>query len=63
MSTNKYIAPTGTYEIEIGSSVKDIKLKKSVKVKGVKYERDDKSKLSSYFRKIKLFTHVDFVSL
>ncbi|WP_318661606.1 glycoside hydrolase family 3 C-terminal domain-containing protein [Treponema sp.] len=63
VSTQQYIAPTGTYEIEIGSSVKDIKLKKSVKVKGVKYERDDKSKLSSYFRKIKLFTHADFVSL
>lgn len=48
-TVEKYIAPTGTYEILIGASSKDIRLKKSIKVKGAKYSIDERSKLPSYF--------------
>lgn len=72
VNSHKWIAPAGTYEIEVGASVKDIKLKKNIKVKGVKYTEDVKSKIPSYFMPAgknpvakldKLFTHKDFVTL
>lgn len=47
--SKSYIAPTGSYEIQLGASIKDIRLKKSVKVKGTKYTADDTSRLPSYF--------------
>lgn len=71
-ASHQWIAPTGTYEIEVGASVKDIKLKKNIKVKGVKYTENSKTKLPSYFKPAgknpvikldKLFTHKDFVTL
>lgn len=79
VTTSQFVAPTGSYEIQVGASIKDIRLKKSVKVKGVKYSVNDREKLPSYFVKQekassktaaknsvnldKLFTHTDFAKL
>lgn len=79
VQTNQFVAPTGTYEIQVGASIKDIKLKQSVKVKGVKYSVNDREKIPSYFVEQKkslkkktsektvnldkLFTHMDFAKL
>lgn len=49
VNSNKYIAPSGTYEIQVAASLNDVKLKKTIKVKGVKYAADDREKLPSYF--------------
>ena len=49
VKTNSYVAPSGSYEIQIGASIKDIRLKKSLKVKGIKYSEDDTQRLPSYF--------------
>lgn len=49
VNSKEYVAPTGSYEIQICSSLSDVKLKKVIKVKGVKYEGDTKAKLPSYF--------------
>ena len=49
VNSNEYIAPAGNYEIQVAASLNDVKLKKSIKVKGVKYTADDRVKLASYF--------------
>ncbi|MCR5612769.1 glycoside hydrolase family 3 C-terminal domain-containing protein [Treponema sp.] len=49
VSTGAYVAPSGSYEIQICSSLSDVKLKKAVKVKGVKYTADDRTRLPTYF--------------
>lgn len=47
-SRGEFVAPTGTYEIQVGASIKDIKLTKTIKVKGVKVNLADKETLPSY---------------
>lgn len=49
VKSGEYIAPAGTYEIQVCASVSDVKLKKTVKVKGVKYTENDREKIPSYF--------------
>lgn len=49
VNSNQYVAPAGSYEIQVCASLNDVKLKKAVKVKGVKYSVDDRTRLPSYF--------------
>lgn len=45
-----FIIPGGKYYVEIGRSVEDIVLREEVSVEGVSYGRDDREKLSDYFK-------------
>lgn len=49
VNAKQYVAPSGSYEIQVAASLNDVKLKKAVKVKGVKYAANDRERLASYF--------------
>ncbi len=63
--SGKYIAPSGTYEIQIAASLSDVKLSEKINVKGVDYQANDKERLTSYFAAVdgEMFNHKDFASL
>lgn len=44
-----FIMPSGTYEIQVGASLNDIRLQKSIEVEGVEVTRDDRQSLKEYF--------------
>ncbi|NLG05716.1 MAG: beta-glucosidase [Clostridia bacterium] len=48
-----FIVPAGEYEITIATSSRDPRLKESISVKGISYERDDRERLSEYFQQMK----------
>ena len=65
VTSEKYVAPAGTYEIQIGASLSDVKLSGSVKVSGVDYNANEKSTLPSYVPGFggEPFSHEDFAKL
>jgi beta-glucosidase len=63
--SGKYLAPAGTYEIQICASLSDVKLSESVNVSGVDYKTNEKANLPSYAVGFsgEPFSHEDFAKL
>ena len=63
--TNRFERDGGNYEIQIGASVEDIRLKKRVQIKGTEAPAcEDKAKLPSYFKgDIKAVSDAEFETL
>lgn len=47
--TNRYVVPSGTYDIQIGASVEDIRISKMIDVTGEDYNPDRRKELAEYF--------------
>lgn len=47
---NKFVMPGGAYEIIVAASVEDERLRASLAVEGVRLDRDDRERLSDYFK-------------
>ena len=65
VNSGKFVAPEGTYEIQICASLSDVKLSESVTISGVDYKSNDKSTLPSYAPGFsgEPFSHEDFAKL
>ena len=65
VNSGKFVAPEGTYEIQICASLSDVKLSESVTISGVDYKSNDKSTLPSYAPGFsgEPFSHEDFSKL
>ena len=65
VESGKYVAPAGTYEIQICASLSDVKLSGNVKVSGVDYKANEKSTIPSYAPGFggEPFSHEDFARL
>lgn len=50
VSRNAFSIIKGTYEVAVGASVKDLRLRKTVEVEGNDYFRDDRIEFPSYFK-------------
>lgn len=63
VDSKKFVVPSGIYEIQVGSSLNDIRQKSEVEVVGVEIQDNQKTLLSEYFKNTLKYSQSQFAIL